>query len=114
MVPHGHWQTTTLLMGLRAFGPVATLVVDRAINGDRFRACIDQHLRRDVHSGDTVVLDNTSAHKVVGVAAAIQSVGNAVRHSRSLRTLPSYPTAFSAESISSIGGEELASVPTVA
>lgn len=74
-VPHGHWKTTTLLMGLRAWGPVAPLVVDGAINGDLFRAWVEQHLSRELQSGDIVILDNLSAHKVVGVEAAIRAVG---------------------------------------
>lgn len=74
-VPHGHWKTTTLLMGLRAAGPVAPLVVDGAINGEIFRAWVQQHLVRELRAGDLVVLDNLSAHKVAGVEAAISHSG---------------------------------------
>lgn len=74
-VPHGHWKTTTLLMGLRAAGPVAPLVVDGAINGEIFRAWVEQHLSRELRAGDMVVLDNLSAHKVAGVEAAIERAG---------------------------------------
>jgi transposase len=87
-VPHGHWKTTTLLMGLRAAGPVAPLVVDGAINGDIFRAWVEQHLSRELRSGDLVILDNLSAHKVVGVQNAITRVGAQVCY------LPPYSPDF--------------------
>lgn len=83
-VPHGHWQTTTVLMGLRAEGPVAPLVVDGAINGEIFRAWVQQHLCPVLRAGDTVILDNLSAHKVAGVKQAIEAVG------AKLKFLPPY------------------------
>jgi len=83
-VPHGHWQTTTVLMGLRADGPVAPLVVDGAINGAVFRAWVEQHLIHSLRPGDIVILDNLSAHKVAGVQDAIEAVG------AELRFLPPY------------------------
>lgn len=87
-VPHGHWKTTTLLMGLRADGPVAPLVVDGAINGTIFRAWVEQHLSRDLRSGDIVVMDNLAAHKVAGIDAAIVETG------AQLRYLPPYSPDF--------------------
>lgn len=87
-VPHGHWQTTTVLMGLRATGPVAPLVVDGAINGAIFRAWVEQHLSPVLQPGDIVVLDNLSAHKVDGVRTAIEAVG------AELRYLPPYSPDF--------------------
>lgn len=79
-VPHGHWQTTTVLMGLRAEGPVAPFVVDGAINGDIFVAWTKQHLCPELRPNDIVILDNLSAHKVSGVREAIEGVGAEVRY----------------------------------
>lgn len=79
-VPHGHWQTTTLLCGIRCSGPVAPLVVDGAINGDIFRSWTEQHLIKELNRGDIVVMDNLNSHKVVGIAEAISSVGARVRY----------------------------------
>lgn len=87
-VPHGHWKTTTVLMGLRADGPVAPLVVDGAINGSIFRAWVEQHLSRELRSGDIVVMDNLAAHKVAGIDAAIADAG------AQLRYLPPYSPDF--------------------
>ena len=74
-VPHGHWKTTTFLAALRSTGLVAPLVIDGALDGALFRAYVEQHLVRELRSGDVVVLDNLSSHKVPGVAEAIRSVG---------------------------------------
>ena len=79
-VPHGHWMTTTVLMGLRTDGIVAPLVVDGAVNGDIFRAWVEQHLRPSLNPKDIVVMDNLSAHKVTGVAEAIKSAGAKIRY----------------------------------
>ena len=73
-VPHGHWMTTTFVAALRADGLVAPLVVDGAINGDIFRAWVEQQLVRVLRPGDIVVMDNLPAHKVAGVRQAIQAV----------------------------------------
>ncbi len=87
-VPHGHWKTTTVLMGVRAEGPVAPLVVEGAINGPVFRAWVEQHLSKELRPGDVVVMDNLSAHKTRGVRQAIEATG------AQLRYLPPYSPDF--------------------
>jgi transposase len=74
-VPQGHWKTITFVGALRASGLVAPLVVDGAMNGELFRAYVQQHLVQVLKPGDIVVMDNLSAHKVAGVADAIHRVG---------------------------------------
>jgi len=83
-VPHGHWQTTTVLCGLRHDGVVAPLVLDGAIDGPSFLAWVEQFLAPTLAPGDIVVADNLSSHKVAGVCQAIEARG------ASLRFLPSY------------------------
>jgi len=61
--PCGRWQTTTFLGALRAKGFVAPLTVDGAINGELFRAWVQQHLAPTLQPGDIVVMDNLSSHK---------------------------------------------------
>ena len=73
-VPHGHWQTTTFLAGIRASGWVAPLVVDGSINGKLFLGWVEQHLIESLKPGDVVIMDNLSSHKVKGVVDAIESV----------------------------------------
>ena len=74
-VPHGHWKTTTFVGALRVTGMTAPMVVDGAMNGQVFLAYVEQQLVATLREGDTVIMDNLPAHKVVGVRAAIESVG---------------------------------------
>lgn len=77
-VPHGHWQTTTFVAGLRAGGLVAPLVIDGAINGELFLAYVQQHLAPALRPGDVLVLDNLGSHKVAGVRAAVERTGASI------------------------------------
>ena len=77
-VPHGHWKTTTFLAALRTTGLTAPLVVDGALNGDVFRAYVEQQLAPTLNPGDIVVMDNLNVHKVSGVRRAIEARGAAV------------------------------------
>jgi transposase len=74
-VPHGHWQISTFIGGLRQSGMVAPCVIDGAVDGDMFIAYVEQVLVPELRPGDTVIMDNLSSHKVVGVRAAIEAAG---------------------------------------
>ena len=83
-VPLGHWQTVTLVAGLRHTGIVAPMVINGAMNGEIFLAYLEQCLAPTLKRGDIVAIDNLPAHKVVGVEEAIEAAG------ASLRYLPQY------------------------
>jgi transposase len=74
-VPHGHWQTTTMIAAIRTSGPCAPAVVNGATDADVFRTYIQHVLVPELRPGDVVVLDNLQAHKAAGVAQLITSVG---------------------------------------
>jgi transposase len=74
-VPHGHWKTTTFLAALRDDRISAPCVFDGAINGERFRAWVEQALAPTLCPGDLVIMDNLGAHKVQGVREAIEAHG---------------------------------------
>ena len=78
--PCGRWQTTTFLGALRSTGFIAPLTVEGAINGPLFRAWVEQHLAPVLRSGDIVVMDNLSSHKVFGIREAIEAVGGELRY----------------------------------
>lgn len=78
--PYGHWHTTTFVCALRTCGLVAPLVLDGPINGDIFRAWVEQALVPALQPGDIVVMDNLGSHKVAGIAAAIEAAGAQVRY----------------------------------
>jgi transposase len=74
-VPHGHWQTTTFVAGLRLSGIAAPFVLDGPINRETFQAYVDQVLGPELVPGDIVVMDNLSSHKGPAVRAAIEAAG---------------------------------------
>jgi transposase len=74
-VPHGHWKTSTFVAALRTSGLTAPLVVDGAMNGEVFRAYVEQTLVPTLVPGDIVILDNLGSHKVAGVREAIEGCG---------------------------------------
>jgi transposase len=87
-VPHGHWKTMTFTAGLRINGLTAPMVLDGPMDGEAFRAYIEQVLAPTLHPGDIVIMDNLPAHKVHGVRGAIEAVG------ASLLYLPPYSPDF--------------------
>ena len=72
-VPWGHWKTTTFIGALRQDGLVAPCAFDGPINGEKFRAWVEQFLVLELKPGDIVILDNLPSHKVEGVIAAIEN-----------------------------------------
>ena len=73
--PHGHWKTMTFLAALRSTGVDAPCVIDGAINGQFFRAWVEQQLVPTLKPGDIVVLDNLGSHKSKAVRRAIYKAG---------------------------------------
>jgi transposase len=70
-VPHGHWKLTTLVAGLRTAGISVPYVFEGALNGQRFRAYVEQMLAPTLAPGDIVLLDNLRSHKVAGIAESV-------------------------------------------
>ena len=86
--PHGHWCTTTFVAGLRSTGIMAPFVLDGPMTGEAFFAYVEQFLAPALSTGDVVVMDNLSAHKVAGVVEAIAAVGASILY------LPPYSPDF--------------------
>jgi len=77
-VPHGHWKTSTFLAALRHDKITAPCIIDGAINGETFRAYVEQFLAPTLAPGDIVIMDNLGSHKVAGVRQAIEAAGAAL------------------------------------
>jgi len=73
--PHGRWRTYTFLAALRSDRVDAPCLFDGPINGERFRAWVEQALVPTLEPGDLVVLDNLGSHKGKAVRRAIRNVG---------------------------------------
>src|SRR5262245_41041729 len=74
-VPRGHWKTTTFLAALRHGRIDAPCLFDGPINGERFRAYVEQVLVPTLKPGDIVIFDNLGAHKAKAVGRAIRNAG---------------------------------------
>ena len=72
-VPHGHYQTSTLISGVRLGGPCAPWLFSGPMNGEMFLAWVRQGLAPTLRPGDVVILDNLSTHKIRGVREALEA-----------------------------------------
>jgi transposase len=86
--PCGHWETHTVIAGLRLEGLTAPAVFNGPIDQVSFFAYVEQVLAPTLRPGDVIVLDNLAVHKQPDVAAVIESVGAV------LRFLPPYSPDF--------------------
>lgn len=74
-LPHGHWKTITFVGGLTLSGFIAPMLLDGPMNGECFRAWVEQMLAPALKPGAIVVMDNLAAHKVAGIRQAIEKSG---------------------------------------
>ena len=74
-VPQGRWETSTFLAALRCDRIDAPCVIDGPIDGESFRAYIEQVLVPTLRPGDVVVFDNLGSHKGKAVRRAIRAAG---------------------------------------
>ena len=82
--PWGHWKTTTFVAALRVDQITAPCVLDGPMDGESFRAYVEQVLAPTLKPGDLVIMDNLGSHKVAGIRQAIEAAG------AELRYLPAY------------------------
>ncbi len=87
-VPHGHWNTTTLVSALSVDGVIAPMILDGAMDGEMFTAYVETLLAPALKPGDIVIMDNLPVHKVAGIRETIEARG------ASLMYLPPYSPDF--------------------
>ncbi|MEY9167261.1 transposase [Sinorhizobium fredii] len=73
--PHGHWRTLTFVGALRHDRLTAPCVFDGPINGQCFRAYVEQQLVPVLEPGDIVIMDNLGSHKSVAIRQMIRAAG---------------------------------------
>jgi transposase len=73
--PHGRWRTLTFLGALRCDGLTAPCVFDGPINGQCFRAYVEQQLVAALKPGDIVIMDNLGSHKSAALRRVIRAAG---------------------------------------
>ena len=74
-VPHGHWKTLTFVAALRRDELTAPMVLDQPMNGEWFKAYVEQVLVPTLRPGDIVITDNLGSHKGKAVRQAIRRAG---------------------------------------
>lgn len=87
-VPHGHWQSTTMISSVGRNGPQAPWVLEGPMDGDAFFLWAEQVLAPTLEATDIVVMDNLSVHKNAKARAAIEATG------ASIWDLPAYSPDF--------------------
>lgn len=83
-VPHGYWRNNTFIASLRSDRIAAPMLVEGAMDGDAFCACVEQMLAPTLRAVDIVICDNLSVHKNTKARAAIEA------RDAELRFLPAY------------------------
>ena len=74
-IPHGNYQTSTLISSIRLEGPCAPWLFEGPMNGEMFLAWVQQGLAPTLRAGEVVIMDNLATHKIRGVQEAIHSRG---------------------------------------
>lgn len=73
--PDGRWKTLTFLAALRVNALIEPCVIDGPINGELFRAYIEQMLVPRLRHRDIVIIDNLGSHRGQAVRDAIVGAG---------------------------------------
>ena len=73
--PHGHWRTMTFLGALRYDHLAAPCLFDGPINGECFRAYVEQILLTSLKPGDVVIMDNLGSHKSATFRRMLRAAG---------------------------------------
>lgn len=74
-VPAGHWKTLTMIAAITVKGVLTAGSIDAATDRDVFQTFVNELLVPTLQPGMVVVMDNLAAHKVQGIANAIESAG---------------------------------------
>ena len=77
--PDTRFERTTILSSIRANGDMVPLVFEGSLNGEFFKEYITQCLAPTLKTGDIVVMDNLSSHKVE-VMEPIIAAGATIRY----------------------------------
>jgi transposase len=74
-IPHGRYQTSTLISGIRLDGPCAPWLFEGPMDGEMFLAWVRQGFAPALRPGDVAILDNLATHKIRGVREVIEGAG---------------------------------------
>ncbi len=78
-VPHGHWETTTLIHAIDYQGSRASMITNGPTNSWVFEAYVEWLLAPALRPGDILIMDNLSSHKNASALDKIHAAGAEVR-----------------------------------
>jgi transposase len=79
-VPQNYGPNVTVIGALSLQGLDAVMTIEGMMDGDVFRAYVEQVLGLTLVVGDVVIMDNLRAHKVAGIQEAIEGRGAQVQY----------------------------------
>ena len=74
-IPHNRGRNLTVIGAISAAGVVCHRTLDGGVRGETFLAFVSEALIPALRPGQTVVMDNLSAHKTGAVRAALAAAG---------------------------------------
>jgi transposase len=74
----GHWETVTLISGMRLSGVTAPLILEGSTDTAAFESYVEQVLVPQLRPGDVVIWDNLKPHRAPTVVDAIEGAGASV------------------------------------
>ena len=74
-IPLNTGKSMTILSSIRLDGTIIPVFFAGAVNRERFKDYLKEHLVPKLNPGDIVIMDNLRTHKVNGVATLIKSAG---------------------------------------
>lgn len=74
-VPLDHWQTTTIVSGIRLTGVSAPFVFEGPMDALAFHTYVAKVLVPTLRKGNIVVMDNLSSHKMAAIVSMIEAAG---------------------------------------
>lgn len=77
-VPAIRFQRQSILSSVRLNGEMVPIIFHGTLNGEIFKEYINNCLIPRLSTGDIVVMDNLSSHKVAGVSEAITACGASI------------------------------------
>lgn len=73
--PQGRWKVLTTLGAMSLRGMEAVMTVESATDSEIFLTYLEQVLCPNLASGEVVIMDNLSVHKVAGIRELIEDRG---------------------------------------
>ncbi len=90
LIPHGRYQTSTLISGIHLKGACAPWLFEGQMNREISQAWVEEGLAPTLCPGSLVILDKLGADKIQAVRQALEAIGARLLH------LPPYSPDFDA------------------